>query len=527
MRFAPRWTKIRFQTSPVSDKSVMALLDSDTPLVVIEAPAGCGKTYQGAGYAARAASRLENGRVLILTHTHAACAAFATATRGVHSKVEIRTIDSLIVQIASAYHKSLGLPSNVSAWARQQAEGGYNKLADGTAGLLSHYPMVCEALVRRYPVIVADEHQDSSAGQHALIMALHAAGALTRVFGDPMQALYPAKSKVAAGASRTRWAALKSAGAYDELRHPHRWDNGTPDLGRWVLEARDALIAGNPIDLSGKLPAGLTVLTVENSDPRRAGFRLSGDERAPLDRIVDAKSSFVILTAENETVTALRAFWSRRFPIWEGHTRDDLANLVSQITAHAGDATPIAKATVKFVESTAAGFPASTHGNRLVKEVSEGCTRSCRGKPARLQELGGFIIEQPNHIGVAKCLTHLSRLVSDGVSGFQSIRIDHRREFRDALRLIDYDDPEEGLAEINQRRSFARPLPPRKAVSTIHKAKGLQCDHAIVVPCDKRFSATEYSRCKLYVALSRAKRSLTLVVSRNDPGPLFRLGSSQ
>ena len=505
----------------------MSLLDSDAPLVVIEAPAGCGKTYQGAGYAARAATRLENGRVLILTHTHAACGAFATATRGVHRKVEIRTIDSLIVQIASAYHKSLALPANVSAWARQHPEGGYDKIADGIARLLSRHPMVCEALVRRYPVVIGDEHQDANAGQHDLIMALQAAGARTRIFGDPMQALYPEKAKSAAAAGRARWAALKSTGAYDELRHPHRWDHGTPDLGGWVLEARDALIAGHPIDLRGRLPAGLTVLTVENCAPRRAGYRLSKDDRAPLDRIVNAASGFLILTGENETVKALRAFWRRRFPIWEGHTRDDLGKLVSLITAHPSDATAIAQATVGFVESIAAGFAASTHGDRLVKEVSEGCTGSCRGKPAHLQRLGSFIVEQSDHIGVAKCLRHLSKLIDSRASGFESIKIDHHREFRDALRLIDFDDPEEGLTEVARRRSFARPMPPARAITTIHKAKGLQCDHAIVVPCDKRFSATKYSRCKLYVALSRAKCSLTLVVSRNDPGELFHLGSSR
>ena len=129
-------------------------------------------------------------------------------------------------------------------------------------------------------------------------MALRAAGARTRIFGDPMQALYPEKAKTAAAADRARWTALKCAGTYDELRHPHRWDNGTPDLGRWVLEAREALIAGKPIDLSGRLPADLTVLTVENRDPRRAGFRLSGDDRAPLDRIVNAAPSFLILASE-------------------------------------------------------------------------------------------------------------------------------------------------------------------------------------------------------------------------------------
>jgi hypothetical protein len=512
----------------MSDDRVAALLDSDTPLVVIEAPAGCGKTYQGAGYARRASSGLETGRVLILTHTHAACGVFAKETSHDRHRVEIRTIDSLIVQIASAYHRSLALPADVSAWAQRDPEGGYDKLADRVARLLSCQPMVCESLVRRYPVVIGDEHQDSNAGQHALIMALQEAGARTRIFGDPRQGLYPERAKSATAAHRTRWDELKETGAYDELSHPHRWDDGSPELGRWVLEAREALIAGRPIDLSGLLPAGLNVLLVENRSPKRTGFLLSDEDRAPLDRITNAAPGFLILTGEKDTVTALRAFWNRKYPIWEGHVRDDLGQMVAQIAAHPGDAPAIAQATVDFVSSVAAGFGASTHGNLLVKEVSEGCTKRRRDKPALLQRLGHFILEQPDHVGVAKCLTHLAQLIEDRFAGFERIKIDQRREFRDALRLIEFDDPEEGLTEIARRRSFAHPMPPAKAISTIHKAKGLQSDHAIVVPCDRaRFSATDYSKCKLYVALSRAKCSLTLVVSRNDPSPLFHLRTSQ
>ncbi len=115
------------------------------------------------------------------------------------------------------------------------------------------------------------------------------------------------------------------------------------------------------------------------------------------------------------------------YPIWEGHVRDDLGKLVAQIAAHPGDAPSIAQATVDFVSSVAAGFGASTHGNRLVKEVSEGCTKRCRDKPARLQRLGRFILEQPDHIGVAKCLTHLDRLIDERVAGLEKIKIDQRR----------------------------------------------------------------------------------------------------
>ena len=70
----------------MSDDSVRAALRSDKRLVVIEAPAGCGKTHQGADYA-REIANAGNGRLLILTHTHAACSVFAERTRGVYDQL--------------------------------------------------------------------------------------------------------------------------------------------------------------------------------------------------------------------------------------------------------------------------------------------------------------------------------------------------------------------------------------------------------------------------------------------------------
>src|SRR5258708_2727841 len=98
----------------MSDASVATALRSPARLVVIEAPAGCGKTYQGAEYANDIAENIDAGRVLILTHTHAACDVFASRTLGVGQRVDIRTFDSLISQIAAAYHPALGLPADTN-----------------------------------------------------------------------------------------------------------------------------------------------------------------------------------------------------------------------------------------------------------------------------------------------------------------------------------------------------------------------------------------------------------------------------
>jgi superfamily I DNA/RNA helicase len=506
----------------MSDESVSELLDSDEPLVVVEAPAGCGKTYQGARYARRAASALATGRVLILTHTHAACAAFASTTKQVGKKVEIRTIDSLIVQIASAYHRSLGLPPDTGAWATMQGQGGYSTLAAAVAKLLSQHRMVTSALARRYPVVIADEHQDSTAAQHAVIMALHEAGARLRVFGDPMQCIFGRRAS--ATACQERWDRLKAAGTCDELDTPHRWSTGSLELGRWVLAAREALNAGGVVEIPNPLPQGLSVHYAENTAYTAAGYACSSGDRRPIDCMVNVGDQLLVLTTGNDLALSLRAFWKRRLPIWEGHTRYALTDLVNALTQDEGNPDALAEAIQRFLSSTTVGFSSTAFGNRFRQEARQGCTARASRKPARLQAIARHLVDEPNHVGASKCLDLLDQLREQGVDGFGAIVIDHRSEFRDAIRLGSYASAPEAMSELHRRRTFARPMPPARAISTIHKAKGLECDNALLIPCDRsRFGDSSYARCRLYVALSRAKTSLSLVLSRTNPSPLLHI----
>lgn len=164
----------------MSDVSVAAALRSLARLVVIEAPGGCGKTFQACEYASDAAGTIGAGRVLVPDHTHAAIDVFSSRIAD-RRRVEIRTIDSLIAQIGSAYCHTLGLPSDVAEWARRQGNQGYKQVAERVARLLPASPMVSTALARRYPVLICDEHQDASADQHAVVMGMHSTGASLRV----------------------------------------------------------------------------------------------------------------------------------------------------------------------------------------------------------------------------------------------------------------------------------------------------------------------------------------------------------
>jgi DNA helicase-2/ATP-dependent DNA helicase PcrA len=136
--------------------------------------------------------------------------------------------------------------------------------------------------------------------------------------------------------------------------------------------------------------------------------------------------------------------------------------------------------------------------------------------------LAALIVAQPDHRGLAAALAHLTHLV-EAEASFAGIEIDCPTEFRDAIRLGGYESADVALAEMAARRSYVRPYPLDRAISTIHKAKGLECDSVILVPCDGRtFPDKPESRCLLYVALSRACKRLMLVVSRKNPSPLLR-----
>jgi hypothetical protein len=457
--------------------------------------------------------------VLVLTHTHAASDEFARRTPNARRCVEIRTIDSLVVEIATAYHKGLRLPADPAAWARGTTDG-YDVLAEKVRNLVATAPAVRGMLATRYPVIVCDEHQDATASRHEIVMALHSAGAMLRVFGDPMQQIYPRTAKEMSAADE-QWAGLKGlAGQYDELDYPHRWKGSAH--GAWMLEARRALRNLEPIDLMNA-PAGINVIRADNTAANPLGYIVSSNDRKGIDAAVRSASNVLILTSRNAIVDALCAFFNRALPIWEGHRREPLDALVQVVDASAGDAVAIGKGLASFVEETCKGLSHSVFGNAFVAEIQAGCSKPRKGKPAGIQHLARVLLAEPNHRGVANVLSQLRATTTSG-GLFAQASIDYRQTFADALALSEYETASDGLLELSRRRTAAHRPPPVKAVSTIHKAKGLSSEAVVLLPCDeKTFPNTAAARRKLYVALTRAVSSLTIVLPRTKVSPLFKV----
>jgi superfamily I DNA/RNA helicase len=504
----------------VSDGAVAVALRSSVRLVLVEAPAGCGKTYQGADYAKALLPQLVPGRLLILTHTNAACDVFSTRTKGFGSRIEIRTIDSLITLIATSYHKAIGMSPDVAAWARER-ENGFDLVAERVARLLKRVPSIAVALATRYPYLICDEYQDSSEHQHEIILCLHGAGSITRIFGDPMQSLY-ARSKRGHEAMKKRWDSLRQTADHCvELKTPHRWQNAAEELGEWVLQAREALKSGRKIDLAGTLPQGLMVIKADNESLHHIAY--STAVRKEIDKFVTDSAELLVLTTTNDAVQLLRAFFNRRLPIWEGHTREAMSMLARTCQQSAGHVDSIGEAFVAFVQHVTKGFSNTKYGEIMRREVAERCRCKRRGKPEKIQAVAKCIVETPDHRGVARALVVLSDLLRDD-NDFGDIKVDLRRELREATQFAYFDDANTAMMEITRKRKYVRSPMPRKAISTIHKAKGVECHNVLIMPCDsKHFTGTDQMRCRLYVALSRATTSLAIVVSPNSPSPLIEI----
>jgi len=504
-----------------AERRAKKALISGEPLVVVEAPAGCGKTHIASNYAAWLVRTKARTNILILTHTHAACDVFRMRTRDVSSAVTISTFDGFISQICTAYHQSLKLPKDVSKWARDTV-GGFEELGRAALSLLQASPALLQAISLRYPFVLCDEHQDSNPYQNGIVLALQNAGTMVRIFGDPMQEIY-GKGEIERTARKDQWSALlASAGAFEQLDHPHRWDKGCSELGAWILEARELLKRGQPIELSKKRSRGLKVIIAEKISPKARGFQLAKAPGRSFREMVQNKEPLMVLASQNELVNGVNAFLGRSIPIWEGHQREALSQLVRRCKEGNGDAALMADAFRLFVQATGTGFSDSAFAKRLLQEVSEECTKPSRGKVLLIQAIANHILTTPTHVGIAAALTELAQLRKNNAE-FSGVHINHRREFWEAVKLGKFPDPELGFAELTSQRNFGNKSMPNKVISTIHKAKGLESDHVVVTAFDRgNFPDTEEKRCLLYVALSRAKHSVTIIASKNAPSPLFR-----
>lgn len=446
----------------------------------VSLPAGAGKTelVAAAGLIATEANR----QVLVLTHTHAGVDAIRRRAQRLGSprtNLRVMTIDGWCRRLVEAFPQIAGYePADPPSW---------DDIRNRTRVLLAS-PHVQRMMNSSVDLLIVDEYQDCSSAQHDVVCTLaDIAHAELIVFGDPLQAIYDFP-----GDPVIDWEDVDDLPEFAIEVEPWRWRSHNQALGQELLELRQVLIDGDPVDLSAFTQ--LRWVQESSASRRQTAWSISNEP-----------GTIAVLERWGNTAEALARQLGGRFGMMEELEGTRLLAVADALDGGDGLAAVIALI----------GFAKQCHAN-LPQQLSQKCNA--------MQETGEF----PNFTSgnaAAPALEPL-RTLADALSpesllaalagldklGGTRFGKEAWRDFRLAAGLW-RDDPDMGLrAAVQAVRDRSRVRGRRAEQRTVTRTllvKGLEYDHCVVNRAD------ELTRCELYVALTRARSTVTVL--SNDP----------
>lgn len=454
----------------------------------ITAPAGCGKTHLIAE-----SLRVHGGRkpILVLTHTNAGVAALRGRLdrAGVpHKSYRLSTIDGWAMRLIStfparsAHHPDLLKLSNPRT--------GYPEIRNAAANLLKS-GHVSEIISASYDRLIVDEYQDCSIRQHVVVTWI-AQILPTCVLGDPMQAIFGF-----GGDDLARWD--EDVCLYfpivGELTTPWRWINANAEqLGGWLLDVRNKLLRGEPVDLRNAPPEVRWVELDGSEDHQR---RLAAARtKAP-----EGNNGRVLIIGDSTNPASQRQFASQTPGAITVEAVDlrDLVSFAGSFNVNAADA--LGRLT-QFAESVMTNVGA----DYLLQRVQSLMRGTARNPPTDVERIAISFVNAPSYILAIDLLIEISR-----EGGVRTHRPAILRACIQALQLcngnceLSLNDAAIKMRE--QNRLLGRPLP-RRAVGSTLLLKGLEAEIAVVL------DAGALNARNLYVAITRGSKNL-VVCSRN------------
>ncbi len=452
---------------------------------LLEAPAGCGKTQLIVEVLAEP-SELPT---LVLTHTSAGVAALRNRllARGISkNRYKVATIDSWVIHTIGCYPQCAGYvvnPEHIDYLATRQA-----------AVRLCINGSISSIIKANYGRLLVDEYQDCSTSQHELISAL--SNILpTVVFGDPLQAIF--------GFGRDRlphWGneILAFYPHLGSLTTPWRWNNfGAGELGSWLLQARQALLAGQAIDLR-TCPNFIEWLPIP-VDPAeliqaQINVQFAISRQFPDDNILIIGDS---INPDSRHSYASRA---RGVQVVETVDLKDTLNHIRNITDKTG--APLLEAILSFLRDVMV----NVNGDRLLARTQSIMNGRNRTPPSPQENAAVGICHNG---GYFEALIFLESMSQD-----QGRRVYRGTPFRlliEALKRAS-SDPSLNLVEVfirlrEQRRHAGRMVTGRSVGSTL-LLKGLEADHVIILDADNPAPGRKMDAKHLYVALTRGAKSV-------------------
>lgn len=455
----------------------------------VVAPAGCGKTHLIAASTARSV-----GRQLILTHTYAGVNALRRKMRilGVNSTLyRVDTIASWALRLSLSYPDTSGWRNERPASNEQ-----WSDLYECCSNLLD-YEFIRRILRASYEGVYVDEYQDCSTAQHGIVVKL-ARDLPSRLLGDPMQGIFDFGEQQQVDWAQHVEGRFKRLG---DLDVPYRWlQTKTGELGEWLLEVRQHLEQGQPIDLRLNLPSAVKIVRVSGNGQEL--FRKQGNTCRYFD--CDSSHSVIAIHKGSQEYKAkchvLSRSLSGKYSSIEEVEGKDLFSFVRKIS-NARSSSASLKVVVEFAKkcmtSVQQSLPSGTWRGESV------AIRSNTRNPEAARLANEFLVE-PTSAAMAGFLRAIRKAA--GVKVYRAdlfnraIGVLRKHEMHPHLTLADAAEKYHG-----EFRHRGRPLYRRKLIGTTLLVKGLEFDHAIVL------DATSLSRKELYVALTRGARSLKII----------------
>lgn len=201
------------------------------PSAAIIAPAGHGKTEMIADIVEHSI-----GKQLLLTHTNAGVDAIDKRLKKRKISAEkytVTTIAAFCIKWCVSYDRTACFNKSLSPLNSMESKEYYAQLYRG-AKKIFETAWAGSVLKATYIGVVVDEYQDCIQSQHEIMLAINK-HLPVRVLGDPMQGIFSFAGNL------VDWNSLEFP-VVNVATRPWRWSNCNPELGRYLMTLREALL---------------------------------------------------------------------------------------------------------------------------------------------------------------------------------------------------------------------------------------------------------------------------------------------
>jgi hypothetical protein len=429
------------------------------------------------------------GKALVLTHTHA-------GVHSIHRKMHdlgvprhathIGTITSLAFEIVRSYPRIADLVVPASPDWDESA-----KYVQAAARVLQNRH-IRDVFALSYSHLMVDEYQDCSLAQHNFVKALTDAIPACAVFGDRLQGIFGFRDPIVDWTTDV----LPAFPSFPVEFVPRRWADHNQPLGEWLYQLREQLMPGSRLRFDADLPRGVVFVasTLQQFELRSAALQ----QRAPGETVV------VIAPSDKTTARAIANKLSGVYTTMKDIGGKFMAEALAELESL--EPPLYALWLAELAKKCFSGYSSLNFNDTVLNRLQRSRATSDLRRPGLERTLAALdqIIANPTFHTISVSMLEI-RSAKEG-------RLHSREAWNDVAAALDRCGadadrcPTAELGTVRDRlRHGGRPSLPR-VISRTALIKGLEYDHVIVANLQR---ITD--QCNLYVALTRARKSVTII----------------